>query len=171
MTTKTDTELLVKFDQLVVSDKSKSWLKAQELLPSQWELSDLDMMYILTHRLGLRIFFSPAFTYNFSLYPVVNDNIVYLVFFDANLINRCRLTKKEAIAVILHEFGHVTNKCSKPIGNERDADDFVRHCGFGIHLATALEWLKKSGASDFNTPEVQERIEWIKNSPEPKLTY
>ncbi|MEI6779285.1 MAG: hypothetical protein WCQ21_00060 [Verrucomicrobiota bacterium] len=166
-------------DQIVVDDKSKLWLRDNQLVPRTWEISDQEAMRIRSHRVGLRVFFSPAFTYDFSLYPVVNGGFVHLTFFDAELLNRRLLIREEAIAVILHELGHEVNKfasrlrdgsderraetenrCAHGI-DEHDADDYARHCGFGNHLVNAFEKLRASGASYFNTAGIQERIDRI----------
>jgi hypothetical protein len=169
MTATKSSPILCDFDNLVADDKSKTWLKENQLLPSQWELLEPEMAFIRKHSVALRVFNSPSFVYDFSLYPVVNNGVLFVVFFDADLVTRHGLSQKEAIAVILHEIGHVTNTCGKKLGDERDADDYARHCGFGKHLADGLETLRKSGVSYFDKPEIQDRINWIRNSPEPKL--
>lgn len=150
---------LADVDNLVADYRSSIWLRDNGLLPSQWGLPNHEIEFIRTHSIALRIFNSPSFVYDFSLYPSLNNGVLYLVFFDADLVVRHRLTKKEATAVILHEIGHVTNPNGKRIGDEHDADGYALRCGFGLHLTSALEKLKSLELSYFNTDEMAGRIE------------
>jgi hypothetical protein len=167
-------------DEIIVDDQSKLWLRENHLLPSSWEIPVDEVLRIRHHSVGLRVFFSPAFTYDFSLYPVVNRGFVHLTLFDAELLNRRLLIREEAVAVILHELGHEVNRFTSRLRDgseerraeteclgehgidEHDADDYAHHCGFGNHLANAVDKLRAAGLSYFNTPGIQERIDRIK---------
>jgi hypothetical protein len=60
------------FDKIVADDKSTRWLREKQMLPSQWGLSTTAMASIRRLPIALRIFDSPSFVYDFSLYPEIN---------------------------------------------------------------------------------------------------
>jgi Zn-dependent protease with chaperone function len=86
------------------------------------------------------------------------------VFFYAELVTRLQVNQKQAIAIFLHEIGHVANRGSKSVGDEHDADDFAVKCGFGEHLMSGLEHLQKSNTPYFHTPEMKERISRLRKT-------
>ena len=172
-------------DALVIGNSAKAWLRRGNLLPSGWGLPSSESTRIQAANIRITMVFSPASVLDLNPNPLANLNSVLLVVFDRNSVGPEKLLREEFIAMLLHEIGHPLNKPkpqyqSHQVGSadwlvgkmeyednkvmEHEADDYARHCGFGEAIASGLEKLKAFEPAKFNNPEVDRRIQRIREN-------
>lgn len=182
------TEPAVDLNGIILGGDSARWLQAHQLAPSDWKLDNTEAQRILSAQIRLFVFHSPVFDLDLRPNEFGLAFVGHLICFDAALVKtqsgnsdktECNgiLTKEGAIATILHEIGHTVNRWQPPTNPaerlnaqgargkyafEFDADDYARHCGFGDHLANALEALLNARLPHFGGEGNQQRIQRIK---------
>lgn len=175
-------------DDIVVGSTAKTWLSKQGLLPSSWGLESAEMKRILISKVRLTISCSPASVLHLSENTAAAIAGAHLVILDANSHDSGFLTRREVIAVALHEIGHVVNSPPENVPMsvqsiasdmerkakgtaELEADDYARHCNYGAELTTSMEKYRKAGDAKFLTALADRRLKRIQDQEPPTLHF
>lgn len=141
-------------------------------MPSSWGLPEIECQRILDADLSITLMFAPASAISAK---IPTGHVVIL---EGNLIMFGGLRPAQAIAMLLHEIGHVVNPpptspvqdsymegldpTEKP--HEFAADDYARHCGYGESLVSGLQALIKIDPQSFETDLTRRRIARIEGN-------
>jgi hypothetical protein len=77
--------------------------------------------------------YPPAIQFNLKIELTNGAKIVAM---DMQSLNS--LTKRESIAVLLHELGHVINPSKDPFENEFNADEYALSRGYGVEIISSI---------------------------------
>jgi hypothetical protein len=155
----------LKIDRIVFPKKSAGlWLGKRNLLPSQWGLSQTEIERIWQSGVAISLANSPACTIPLSDICRAIPKLTHVITLDSKSLEAWlsdgSFTRKEVIATLLHEIGHVVNE--RPYthmdSEEFWADDYARHCGNGLQLAEALEKLIKFDPEHFDHDMNHQRL-------------
>ncbi|MBZ0205800.1 MAG: hypothetical protein K8H89_05710 [Flavobacteriales bacterium] len=80
----------------------------------------------------------------------------HLVIFDVNAL--CKRPPRQAVAILLHELGHIAH----PSEGEFGADRFASERGFALDLISDLEEQIRENPKEFNVPLNLKRVEALK---------
>lgn len=168
-------------NSILLGNSASRWFAEHNILPSSWDLPPEEMSRI--HSSGLRItsFSGPAGSMDLSNNPFEGNRQVRQVIIDQNLLEDGILDRREFIATILHEIGHILNPRPNPTtpteiaaysadkNGEEYADDYTRKLNYGPQLCGALEKLKKYDRKRFETDLTIRRLQRIYNQADIKM--
>ncbi len=168
------------FDNLAIFPSTKKWMKRHSIMPAQWNLSGEEVQRISSAGIRITVYNTPATC--LPLLPAIEAGLKYLIVVDPAPLESGKLTPRQMIASLLHELGHVVNLPIPGIfdfdylmqlngvkDEEVFADDYVRHCGYGIDFAEALEAMMEIEPHTFRTTAVNFRIKRIRENTQLNL--
>lgn len=120
-------------------------------------LSKNEIIFIDEKKIYFNCFLSPSSEIKLQ-YDIPKES--RLITFDINLFKN--MPPEEAIAIILHELGHIFNGGNNEIEKELNADKFVLSHNYENHLLNSLETFRKSNPKEFDKEVTLIRIESIK---------
>jgi Zn-dependent protease with chaperone function len=154
------------------------------LLPKSWTIPPAEWIRIRSQNIFLTVTSLPATTLILGD-ALKNLDSPKLVVVELSLVKAGKLSAAEAIAMLLHEIGHIVNPPNTDSDDalvemaandsawiqrqETCADDYARHCGYGDEIVSGLEKLANLQREDFATDEVRRRIERIKKNDQLNL--
>ena len=168
--------MTISIDEIVFTPSAKQWFIKHNLMPSTWGLDSDEVQRITNSGIALTIFNSPACIIPLgdvrkSLSPLNQIVVVDAEQIDA-WIELNEFTRECIIATCLHEIGHVVNEQEyKFESDEFWADDYARHCGYEVHLLSALKKLHEDVTCQAVKSHTQSRIERIKQGAEIKTRW
>lgn len=156
---------------MIYGNSATTWFKQKHLMPNEWGLPEGELARLMASNIKITLFYSPA-----SVLSVEKPlNPCQLVICDASLLDEGILDKREFIALILHEAGHVLNKPESlqayvPGNDEYYADDYARLCGFETESISALTKFVTIYPRSFGAQLTKDRIARIQRKEDRLLS-
>ena len=104
---------------VVVGDRTQALLRPRRLLPSQWEIPPAERQRIKGANIKLGIVFPPASQLSLTSPGASSGERIYIVTIEPKALDAYELSRREIVALILHDATEARQKTFEAIESER----------------------------------------------------